>query len=98
MARLALAVGYVSRTTSRSEQPELLYLGPSFQDAKDAACNPPPHLGFARAYRIEGLPKSYTVPGFVPPAPAAAAPELDLLPDPPKPAAKKAAAKDAGDD
>ena len=95
MARLALAVGYVSRTTSRSEQPELLYLGPSFQAAKEAANNPPAHLGYGEAYRLDHGPTKFRhVPGFVPPGAEepAAEPALELLPDPPleEPAAEEA--------
>lgn len=98
MARLAIAVGYLSKAASRTEEPELLYLGHSYQAAKDAAFNPPAHLGFAQAFRIESLPKNHTVPDFVPPAAETAPdPVLDLLPDPPKPAAKKAAAKEPAD-
>ena len=95
MARLALAVGYVSRGTSRTEQPVLLYLGTSFQAAKDAIHAPPDGIGYAEAYRLDAKAnKFHHVPGFVPPGAEepAAEPALELLPEPPleEPAAEEA--------
>lgn len=98
MARLSLAVGYLSRATARTEQPVLLYLGTSFEAAKAAIHAPPADIGYAEAYRLDAkATKSHHVPGFVPPAAPLPEPELDLLPDPPKPAAKKAAKEPAED-
>lgn len=77
MARLALAVGYVTRGTSRTEQPVLLYLGTSFQAAKDAIHAPPDGIGYAEAYRLDAkATKFHHVPGFV--VSADTAPNLEL--------------------
>jgi hypothetical protein len=90
MARLALAVGYTSRTNSRSEDPRLLYLGSSYQAAKEAAAAPPEGIGYTEAYRLDSGPNKRQHHDLPVPA-AEAAPVLDLLDEsPPKPAAKKA--------
>ena len=94
MARLALTVGYTSRTNARSEQPVQLYLGSSFQAAKEAAQNPPEGIDYAEAYRLDSAAtKRYHRPAAAPVAPAPA-PVLDLLQDPPveeAPAAEESA-------
>lgn len=104
MARLALAVGYTSRTNARSEEHVQLYLGSSFQAAKDAAQNPPDGIGYAEAYRLDAAPtKRFHRPAAAPVAPAPA-PVLDLLPDPPAaeetaaPAEDSAAGPEAGEE
>lgn len=91
MARLALAVGYTSRTNSRSEEPVTLYVGSSFQAAKEAAASPPEGIGYTEAYRLDGAPNKRQHHAL----PAAPAEELNLeVPAFPKKAAKKAAPAD----
>ena len=92
MARLALTVGYTSRASARAEQPVSLYLGTSFQAAKEAAANPPVGIGYTEAYRLDSTPGKrfhLPVPATTPvdPEPAAAAaaepepgPELPAVP------------------
>ena len=92
MARLSLAVGYTSRGNSRSEEPVQLYLGTSFQAAKEAAFNPPPGIGYTEAYRLVGGPQKRH---HVPAAESPPAPDLELLPEEPEAKPAKKAAKEA---